>query len=360
VPFFVAGSAERRDNRLGELFRAERPAKIRGTGGDVGNDPVDGFFDEARGVDMARVAGALAVPAQEHGGRQDHRCRIGLVLAGDIGRRPVLGLRGRMVRTGIQRAGKAETAGMFLRAFLGVVELESFHRAADVLNLSQPALSRRIQKLEASIGAPLLERTTRHVSPTALGIELMPLVQRMLEEFDRSLFSARDRGLRRSELVTIACLPTAAFYFLPTVIKQFNQEYPDIRFRILDLTATEGLQAVSRGEVEFGINFMETSDPDLLFDRIAEDPFVLAARRDHPLAQKQEVGWTELAPYQLITVHRSSGNRTMLDAALARANIELRRSYEVTHLSTSLGLVEADLGISVLPRTATPGPVHMG
>ena len=245
-----------------------------------------------------------------------------------------------------------------LRAFLGVVELESFHRAAEALNLSQPALSRRIQKLEASIGAPLLERTTRHVSPTALGLELMPLVQRMLEEFDGSLFAARDRRLRRSELVTIACLPTAAFYFLPTVIKQFNQEYPDIRFRILDLTATEGLQAVSRGEVEFGINFMGTSDPDLLFDRIAEDPFVLAARRDHPLAGLQEVSWTDLAPYRLITVHRSSGNRTMLDAALARANIELRWSYEVTHLSTSLGLVEAGLGISVLPRTATPGPDH--
>src|SRR5690606_16148300 len=95
-----------------------------------------------------------------------------------------------------------------------------------------------------------------------------------------------------------------------------------------------------------------------LFDRIAEDPFVLAARRDHPLAERQEVGWTDLAPYRLITVHRSSGNRTMLDAALARANIELRWSYEVTHLSTSLGLVEAGLGISVLPRTATPGPDH--
>lgn len=245
-----------------------------------------------------------------------------------------------------------------LRAFLAVVELEGFNRAAEALHLSQPALSRRIQKLEASIGATLLERTTRHVSPTALGLELMPLVRRMLEEFDGSLFAARDRGARRNELVTIACLPTAAFYFLPTVIKQFNRDYPDIRFRILDLTATEGLQAVLRGEVEFGINFMGTADPDLIFDRIAEDPFVLAIRRDHPLAEEEEIGWQDLLPYRLITVHRSSGNRTLLDATLARANIELQWFYEVTHLSTSLGLVEAGLGISVLPRTATPGQDH--
>ncbi|CAH0343174.1 LysR family transcriptional regulator [Rhizobium sp. CECT 9324] len=245
-----------------------------------------------------------------------------------------------------------------LRAFLAVVELESFHRAAEALNLSQPALSRRIQKLEASIGAPLLERTTRHVAITALGLELLPLVRRMLEEFDGSLFSAREPGVRSNEMVTIACLPTAAFYFLPTVIKQFNHKHPHIRFRILDLTATDGLQAVERGEVEFGINFIGTSDPDLIFEHLAEDPFVLAARRDHPLAQQSEVGWEDLAPYRLITVHRSSGNRTMLDASLAKANIKLRWFYEVTHLSTSLGLVEAGLGISVLPRTATPGDDH--
>ena len=245
-----------------------------------------------------------------------------------------------------------------LRAFLSVVELESFHRAADALHLSQPALSRRIQKLEQAIGAPLLERTTRHVSSTALGTELIPLVRRMLEEFDGSLFAVRDVGTNRGGLVTIACLPTAAFYFLPTVIRQFNEEYPNIRFRILDLPATDGLQAVARGEVEFGINIMGTSDPDLIFDRLVEDPFVLAARKDHPLAAKPSVGWAELEPYHLITVHRSSGNRTLLDAALAKSNIKLRWFYEVTHLSTSLGLVEAGLGISVLPRMATPQDDH--
>ncbi|MGO4623662.1 LysR substrate-binding domain-containing protein [Ensifer sp. 2YAB10] len=245
-----------------------------------------------------------------------------------------------------------------LRAFLIVVELESFHRAADALHLSQPALTRRIQKLEQAIGAPLLERTTRHVSATALGTELVPLVRRMLEEFDGSLFAVRDVGPNRGGLVTIACLPTAAFYFLPTVIRQFNKEYPNIRFRILDLPATEGLQAVARGEVEFGINIMGTSDPDLTFERLAEDPFVLAARKDHPLAAKPWVGWAELEPYHLITVHRSSGNRTLLDAALAKSNIKLRWFYEVTHLSTSLGLVEAGLGISVLPRMATPQDDH--
>ncbi|MBB3276849.1 MULTISPECIES: LysR family transcriptional regulator [Pseudoxanthomonas] len=245
-----------------------------------------------------------------------------------------------------------------LRAFLLVSETRSFHRAAETLHLSQPALSRRIQKLEQNVGAPLLERTTRHVVPTALGQDLLPLVRRLIEEFDGSLFSLRGSDQHRGGQVTIACLPTAAFYFLPSVIARFQQDHPQVRFRILDLPATEGLQSVERGEVEFGINFMGASDPDLIFDTLVEDPFVLACRRDHPLARKRKVSWSDLAPHRLITVHRTSGNRTLLDGALARENLRLNWFYEVTHLSTSLGLVEAGVGISVLPKMATPRGEH--
>ena len=244
-----------------------------------------------------------------------------------------------------------------LRAFLMVVELGSFHRTAEALNLSQPALSRRIQKLESSIGAPLLERTTRHVAATAIGEDLLPLVRRMLEEFDGSLFMLRDPQ-RRGGIVSMACLPTAAFYFLPEVIRTFSAAHPTIRFRIHDLPATEGLQAVARGEVEFGVNIMGASDPDLAFDRLVEDPFVLAARKGHPLAERDAVTWADLADYPLITVHRSSANRVLLDSMLAKSNLSLRWTYEVTHLSTSLGLVEAGLGISVLPKMATPPGEH--
>lgn len=245
-----------------------------------------------------------------------------------------------------------------LRAFLAVAELQSFHRAAEALNLSQPALSRRIQKLEATIGAQILERTTRQVSITALGNELLPLVRRMLEQFDNSLFALHDGADVSRQVVTLSCLTTAAFYFLPQAIQKFNAAYPRIRFRILDHSATRGLQAVARGEVEFGINFLGVSDPELSFQPLVEDPFVLAALRDHPLMEKSEVEWEDLAPYKMITVHRLSGNRTLLDSVLAAANLRMSWAYEVAHHSTSLGLVEAGLGVSVLPRMATPVNDH--
>ena len=245
-----------------------------------------------------------------------------------------------------------------LRAFVAVVDLEGFHRAAEALNLSQPALSRRIQRLEAAVGAALLERTTRRVALTNVGREFLPLVRRMLDEFDTSLFAMRDVGRQRRGLISLACVPTAAFYFLPSVIARFNEQYPNIRFRILDLSANEGLESVARGEVEFGINLLGATDPELIFEPLIDDPFVLACRRDHPLAQRDVLAWSDLEGQPLVAVSRTSGNRIILDAALVRAGVSLSWSYEVTHLSTSLGLVEAGLGISVLPKLATPQGDH--
>ena len=245
-----------------------------------------------------------------------------------------------------------------LRAFLAVLETGTFHKAADTLNLSQPALSRRIKSLEETLGAPLLERTTRKVAPTAAGRQLQPLLARLLDELETSVLAMSETGMKQQGQVAIACVPTAAFYFLPRVIRRFNEQHPQIRFRILDLSASEGLQSVASGETEFGISMLGSADPDLRFTPLMDDPFVLACHRDHPLAGETPLTWKDLEGYPLIGVSRHSGNRTILDNALSHADVRLDWFYEVNHLSTSLGLVEAGIGVSVLPRLATPMADH--
>lgn len=245
-----------------------------------------------------------------------------------------------------------------LRAFLVVLDLGGFHKAAGALNLSQPALSRRIQSLEAAIGAPLLERTTRRVAATSIGRSLEPLARRLIDELEESVEALTGVGHRRFAQVTLACVPTAAFYFLPRVIERFNQQFPHIRFRILDLSANEALESVARGEAEFGINLTGSSHPEIVFTPLVDDPFVLACRRDHPLSKRRRLTWKDLEGQAVIGVSRNSGNRMILDSALARAKVQLEFFYEVNHLTTSLGLVERGLGISVLPKLATPPNGH--
>jgi DNA-binding transcriptional LysR family regulator len=245
-----------------------------------------------------------------------------------------------------------------LRAFLAVLDGGSFHKAATALNISQPALSRRIQGLEAAVGAALLERTTRRVAATAVGASLEPMLRRLIDELEGQLLSLSGVGDRQSGQVTLACIPTAAFYFLPRVIERFHEQFPKIRFRILDLSANEALESVARGEAEFGINLIGASHIDLQFTPLVDDPFVLACRKDHAFARRKNLRWKDLEGQPLIGVSRSSGNRMILESALATAQVHLNFFYEVNHLSTSLGLVEKGLGISVLPKLATPPPDH--
>jgi DNA-binding transcriptional LysR family regulator len=242
-----------------------------------------------------------------------------------------------------------------LRAYLALFDIGSFHEAAELLNLSQPALSRRLQRLEARLGTPLLERTTRHVAPTAAGRKLEPMARRLLDELDSTLLSIRGIGERQSGHVTIASIPAAVTYFLPRVIKAFNSRFPLIRVSVLDRTPQEGLECVVRSQVEFGINMIGATEADIKFTHLLDDPYVLACRRDHVLAGKKNITWHDLADHPLIRIGRAnSGNRALLDGALAKANIRLNWFYEVNNLTTSLSLVEAGLGASVVPRLATP------
>ena len=245
-----------------------------------------------------------------------------------------------------------------LRGFVTVAEVGSFHGAADLLHLSQPALTRRIQKLEAALGVQLIERDTRQLRLSSVGRDFYFKTKRLLDELDAAVMGIRELADRASGEVTIGAVPTATYYFLPRVIEDFNSQFPRIRIRILDLSANDVLEAVKRGQAEFGINLLGAQEPDLEFEPLLRDPFVLVCRKDHPLAALEQVGWADLASYRFVTVGRLSGNRIILDAALAGLPVRPRWFYEVQHLSTSLGLVEAGLGVAAVPQLAVPTGQH--
>jgi DNA-binding transcriptional LysR family regulator len=244
-----------------------------------------------------------------------------------------------------------------LRAFLAILDAGSFHRAAAQLNMSQPSVSRRIKTLETALGVSLLERTTRRVKVTSIGRALDPMLRRLVGEFENCVFSLGDFGVRHPGEVTVASIATAASHFLPRVLKRFATAHPDIRFRIVDLSAEEGLEHVTRGEAEFGINFLGASRPDLKFTPLIDDHFVVACHSAHPFASRKSIKWSELSRQSLIISQRS-GNRALIDQALARSNLRLNWSFEVVHLSTSFGLVEAGVGMSIIPRLARPLTEH--
>lgn len=241
-----------------------------------------------------------------------------------------------------------------LRAFTEVAARLSFFEAAEVLALSPSALTRRVKRLEADLGLVLLERTTRRVALTPTGREFLPRAERLLADLDDCLRWVEASSEAAASQLTIACVPTIAKGLLPRLISHYSQRRPEVRIRIVEAHVATILRKLHEGEVDLGIGFMPSPDPGLLLDELMVDPYDLACPLGHPLAALQTATWADLKTHALIVSGngRSSGNRQVLDGVLRSLDWEPGRLVQIEHLSTALGLVEAGLGITVVPRSA--------
>jgi DNA-binding transcriptional LysR family regulator len=245
-----------------------------------------------------------------------------------------------------------------LQAFRAVVENGSFRKAADAIRITQPALSRRIEKLESALNVKLFERTTRKVSLTSVGLAFLPQVERMLDDLDIALMSISEVASTRMGSVTIACVPSAAYYFMPQVISAFHRLYPKIRVRVLDASANEVNSAVASGDADFGVSFSGTLAAEVDFELLLQERYVVACRRDHPLAGREQVSWEEMYEHDYISLDKTSGNRLVLDQALMRLHPKRPSICETRHVTTMIGLVEAGLGVAAVPSIAMPAAPH--
>jgi DNA-binding transcriptional LysR family regulator len=240
-----------------------------------------------------------------------------------------------------------------LQAFACVAHVGNFHRAAESLHISQSALSRRITKLESLVGVRLLDRTTRRVDLTTFGRGFLPQAIRLIEDLETAFAGVRDIATRGMGHVTLACAPTPAVQLIPAVIKEYSGKYPANRIRVLDVLANEVLHLVSRGEAEFGITASAIDDAEIVVEALFRESFVLACRRDHPLARRKTVRWRDLRDHRVIAVGRLSGNQAFIDPGILSAMPLRAWQYEVQHsTSTGLGMAEVGIGVVVVPASA--------
>ena len=245
---------------------------------------------------------------------------------------------------------KIDTLGV--EAFVAIAEQGSFRKAARRLHITQTALTRRLQNFEALLGVTLVERTTRSVALSGIGREFLPEARRLITELAAALLEIQERGRAQRGEVSIACVPTVGVRYLPRIIEEYTSRHPDNRIKILDHASSAVADAVLRREAEFGIHIGGHHHPELTSVPLLSDRFVLICRSDHPLARKRSLAWKQLRSYPLIFVGAVSGNRPLLDAALARRHVDLRSHYEVQRSSTAVGLVAAGVAAAVVPSLA--------
>ena len=239
-----------------------------------------------------------------------------------------------------------------LQAFLAVAERGSFHAAAAHLGITQTALSHRMKKFEAYLGVTLLSRTTRQVSLTPAGLELLPRARHLLEGARQIFDDLGKAAAARQERIAIGCLPTLTIHLLPRVLREFVANHPGTSVRVYDNSASEIAVRVQKGDAEFGITILSSNRWDLEIKPLIKEPYVLVCRADHPLARQRRVRWADLEGQSLIRISAQTGNRILIDDALGPASERLSWRCEVQHVASAVSMVAAGVGLTIVPRVA--------
>ena len=234
-----------------------------------------------------------------------------------------------------------------LRAFLALADLRSFTRAASACHLSQPAFSALIRTLEGELGTRLFDRDTRSVQLTPEGRLFESPARRLLGDVQLALTDLGDHVERRKGRVHVAALPSLAAGWLPAIFAEFTAAWPGITLSLSDVLSDPCIELVHSGHADFALASTGSRHTGLHTELLRTDQFHLVCRHDHPLATEPTLTLDQLAAYPFIHMSRNSSVRQALDAALHPR--PTHTVLEVDQLATVTGMVEAGLGISVVP-----------
>ena len=246
-----------------------------------------------------------------------------------------------------------------IEGFVEIARLGNMRRAADALSISQPALTARLQALEAELAASLFRRT--HT-----GMVLTPAGRAFLPHADRAIEAIRSGGSLVRELehgvigeLALAVAPAVSAYVLPEVLVRFTEQHPDVRLRVRTGHSEEIVDLVARGEVELGI-VRQLRDARVRSRPLYEDELVLIARPDHPFAVAGRVDVSDIKHAQLILFDRTSSYYELTNALFRVAGVVPRGVTEVDNIEAARRMVERGLGVALLPGTAVADALAAG
>ena len=244
-----------------------------------------------------------------------------------------------------------------VQAFVAIVEQGSFNKAAKLLFISPAGLSRRLKNFESFLGTQLIERTTRSWSITSEGQLFLPQAQRFVQDMELAICDIRDRSRNSIREVTIACVESLAYYFLPKVLSTHRKQYPNVRLKLLEMGSFEVCEAVKQHQADFGLTAFMSGYPELERKALFKDPYVFMCRKDDPLSRRRRITWKDLQDEELIAVGSNMRRKVMLDNFVQDRSFVTRHNLlDVRRPATAIGLIAACGGRAAAPRLMlTPG-----
>lgn len=240
-----------------------------------------------------------------------------------------------------------------VQTFLALAQELNFRRTAERLNLDQSALTRRIQKLEQSLGFRLLERTTREVSLTQAGRRFYEDNSHLLRAYADAVQSARRIAEGKSGLLRLAYMAFAATELMPSAVARFRRAHPHIDVK-LQYIRTQGQKiALANDEIDMGYMIGPFDHPDVQSLQLSSEPLYVVTPRNHTLLLRPIIVPRDLAEYDIILgdMREWEEYRWRLNDMFSGEGIALRVALEASNTLALLGLVAAGLGVTIFPES---------
>ena len=241
-----------------------------------------------------------------------------------------------------------------MRYFVAVAEERHFGRAARRLRLSQPPLSAQIKRLEEELGVKLLERSSRRVVLTDAGDAFLGRARGILEEVEEAREVARgaERGLRGR--LAVGFISSATLHLLPPTVRLFGERFGGVEVELKELTSAQQIDALYEGDIRVGLVRLPLRAPGLRFERLLEEPLLVALPSGHALEALERVPLESVRDLPLIFVSRQlmPSLHAQIVELYQRVDAFPKVAQYAVHLQTIIGLVASGVGLAILPASA--------
>ena len=240
-----------------------------------------------------------------------------------------------------------------IRYFRRVAAEMSFTRAAEVLNMAQPPLSRQIKMLEEEMGVELFERVGRGIKLTEAGRYFLDQTDLMLKKLSETVQATQRVGRKEKRRVGIGFVPSVLYGYMPGFIRQLRALDQSIEISLLEMITLQQFEALKTGRIDIGIGRILLSDPEIERLVLWEERLIVALPKEHALAKCAELSIEQLIPESLILYParpRPSYADYVLDIFRQQGGVP-EHIQEVNELQTALGLVAAGFGLAIVPES---------
>jgi DNA-binding transcriptional LysR family regulator len=242
-----------------------------------------------------------------------------------------------------------------IRSFLSIAETLHFGRTAELIHLSQPALSLQIQALEEEVGVRLFERNRRKTTLTAAGVAFRDDADRALSQLNEATRRARLAASGKLGLLRIGFISTAGIEIVPNMFRQFRELNPEVEFSLRAIPTADQVRMLEAGSLDVGFLRLPIGEHSALdVVTVHREPFVLVVPASHSLAKRKRVRLSEVSGQDFVIYERSyaPGFHDLIFGMLRDARIVPNISQTGAEISTLIWLVDAHMGIAILPTSA--------